>query len=644
MAVSTFEGLAVGSTTASAAGFDFLKAPGTGGGVSVVSSPVFRGSRALQLTTGTAGSLTAYMERTTSGFTSTGTGQLYMRVRFNMPTLPPDATGVRVLVLADSASTFLGDVRVTSSGAVQLRNSADSTVGTFSVTYAAGTWMDIGLAITTFSSSVGVLQAARWDGSGTLVQTLTSAATQDTIKAGGTIKRDVGAYRSTASFTVVIDDYDDSTSGWPSIGSTASVANGPWAGALTDTGFKVMYRLSGATSARLVVSTASDLSSPVYSGAITPDADGVVKLTITGLSPNTLYYYGVEGVGSLLSGGRGEARTCPTAGSQASYSLWFGSCQWTVPGDSTYAAVLAKTGLYGRALMGIHMGDMHYRDWPPTTTTADVFAQYLVSVSSGSMAPTLAKIPMSYLWDNHDWGGDTSDRTAGAGPVVAAQYRRMWPHYSLPASNGIGGYQSWVIGRVRYIQLDTRSYRDPQANTDGPSKTMLGSEQKSWLKAQLLLPEPVKIICGQYYWRQDNASSGRWGSYATEFQELNAYITANRAAIGGVYCIFGDRHALCADNGTATGSYGIPSAGGAPIQQGSVAPGSGEAWSQGYWHNAPNTIQGYGWLDITDSGSSIRIDYQGISSLDGVTRVSMSTTFAATPTTTRIPAVWGVNL
>lgn len=641
MAVATFEGLALGTTTAAAAGGDFLKVPGTGGGVAVVSSPVFRGSRALQFTTGTAGSLTTYLERTTTNFTCTATGQLYLRCRFHLPAMPPDSTGVRVLVIADSAGAFIADLRVTSTGAVQLRNQADAVVGTLAATYSAGTWMDVGLAVTVFSTTVGVLQAARWDGA-TLAETVTSPATQDTVKAGGTIKRDVGAYRSITSFVAVIDDYDDSTTGWPQIASTATVTTGPWSGAVTASGFKVGYRLSGASTARLVVSTSSTLSSPTYGSAVTPDADGMVLLPVTGLAANVQHYYGVEIDGVLAPNGRGEVRTFPTAGAQASFSIWFGSCQWTQPADSTYAAVLAKTGPYGRALMGVHMGDLNYRDWGAGATAADVVAQHMLSLGSGSMAPNLAKIPFNYLWDNHDWGGDSSDASAAAGPVVAAQYRRVFPTYTLPASNGRGGYHAWSIGRVRFIQLDVRSYRSAQTATDGPSKTMLGAEQVSWLQSELLRSEPVKVICGNYYWRQDATNSGRWGSYATEFQAINAFITANRPAIGGVYVLFGDRHALCGDDGNQTGAYGIPSAGGAPIQQGSVAPGSGERWSAGYYHQAPSTIQGYGWLDIVDDGSSIRIDYQGITSLDGEVRTQMSTTFAVA--TAGLPARWGIHL
>jgi hypothetical protein len=152
---------------------------------------------------------------------------------------------------------------------------------------------------------------------------------------------------------------------------------------------------------------------------------------------------------------------------------------------------------------------------------------------------------------------------------------------------------------------------------------MLGSEQKSWFKARLLDSEPVKVICGNYPWRDDGDGSGRWGSYSDEFTELSDYI-ANHVP-GQVYAIFGDRHFLAADDGTTTGTRGIPQSGGAPFQQSSVAVG--DTWSQGSYTVSPSTLQAFGWLDITDDGDLITVTYSGVTSLDTTTRVSMTTTF-----------------
>lgn len=630
MAVSTFEGLNLGAFTASASGFDFLAGAS---GATIVGTNAYRGLRAAQLVTAATG---CYLQRTTSAGINTA-GQAFGRARFRIPALPPDGAGVRLLVLADGAGAFLGDLRIVSGGRLQLRDRNAATIATSTTAYVPNQWIDLGLAVLTFSATAGRLQAVVFGGAGQVTESMTSPATLDTLGSGGTIACIAGAVRSGLSgFVVVVDDIEWSANGWPAIPPAASVVNGPWSGAVGPAGFTAAYRLSGSSVARLVVSTSPDLGSPTYGMSAAPDADGLVKLSVSGLAPSTQYHYGVEADGRLLDAGRGEAKTFPTPGTASSFSVWFGSCQWTVPADATYAAILARTGPTGPALLGIHMGDLNYRDWGPSTTAADVVAQHMTSLGSASMAPTLAKIPLTYTWDNHDWGGGTSDKDAAAGPVVAAQYRRVFPSYPLPASDGRAAYFSWAVGRVRFIQLDVRSCRDPQTDPDGPNKSMLGAEQKAWLLARLTDPEPVKILCGNYYWREDNSSSGRWGSYATEFRELNTFIRANKVRL---YVLFGDRHALCADNGSAPGAYGIPQAGGAPIQQGSVAPG--ESWSAGYYHDAPNTIQCFGWLDVTDDGATIRIDYQGVTSLDGITRVQMSTTFDAS---SPLAAVWGLPL
>jgi hypothetical protein len=624
---NTFEGGTAGSTitTANSGGgsgtaFNFIQTVSGGASVYTSSSP-YRGTLAGSFSSGGTTAGTAYAEYSTA-VASSSSAPVYGRLRFMMPSLPADATGIRVAVITDSVGAFVAELRVINTGAVSIRGSGGSALATFSATYAAGTWWDVGLAILVFSTTVGQIQGRKYAADGTVTQTITSSANQNTLASGGTNKFQTGMIRSIVSATVVIDDVAWSLTGYPATAVAPSVAYGPWSGGVTASGFLTTHVLGAVTSARLVVSTSSALTSPSYSTATAPDSDGVVKLAITGLSASTQYYYGIECDGTLMAAGRGEAKTFPSG--VANFSVAFGSCQFNVPSDSTFAAILARTGASGgRALQLIHMGDMNYLDWGSGTTTAQVYAQHLTSLGSTSMAPMLAKIPMNYLWDNHDWGGDTSDSTAAAGNVVAATYRKVYPSYPLAATDGRGGYQTWVIGRVRFIQLDVRSYRDPQANTENSTKTMLGSEQKSWFKARLLDSEPVKVICGNYPWRDDGDGSGRWGSYSDEFTELSDYI-ANHVP-GQVYAIFGDRHFLAADDGTTTGTRGIPQSGGAPFQQSSVAVG--DTWSQGSYTVSPSTLQAFGWLDITDDGDLITVTYSGVTSLDTTTRVSMTTTF-----------------
>lgn len=223
MAVSTFEGIATGTTTAAATGFDFISAP-SGGGATIITTNPFRGTQCMQLLTGSAGGI-CYAERTTSVGVSSS-GQVYGRLRFRLPVMPPDATGMRVILIADSTGSFRAEARVTNTGALQLRNAAGTVLATATTTIAADTWYDIGLAVLVFSTTVGQIELRVWNTStGTVTETLTSAATQNTTGAGGLNKLQVGAIRSGVNgYAVVVDDVDWATGGYPTITSTVTAA------------------------------------------------------------------------------------------------------------------------------------------------------------------------------------------------------------------------------------------------------------------------------------------------------------------------------------------------------------------------------------------------------------------------------------
>lgn len=569
----------------------------------------------------TTGAGQAYAEYSTSVGSIAAGSPVYGSADFMLPALPGAGLGgTRIALVLTAADGFIAEWRINDTGKLEQRTGAGGLTNTSVNSVTAGQWFKVHFTIVTISATVGQLQCRLFldPNSNSPTETLTSTATQN-LGSTAAAKYRMGTARTFTDFTTQVDNIRwSSTSQLP---VEAGVLIGPVTGNLSDTGFTTMYRTSDSAGQdhRLVVSLAPDLSSPVYSSVQVPDADGFVKLDITGLTADTPYFYGVEVDSVLLSTGRGQVTTDPAPG-VASYSVAFGSCQYDTPTAVTFDAIKDYSGPYGQVRRFIHMGDMNYRDWSGSNTAADMVAQYQTSMASASMSPLLAEVAMTYAWDNHDWAGSFSDKTAPAGPLVAATYRQVIPSYALPATDGVGIWHTWVMGRVRFIQIDPRSQRDAYNAPNGPTKTMLGVEQKAWLKTQLQAPEPVKIICDNMYWRHDAALGDRWGSYPDEFIELNDFI--DDFSIGLTYVIFGDRHALCADDGSTLATRGRPQAGGAPFQQGST--GVSEVWSQGYYDD-PGTMQAFGLLHITDNGDQIIIDYEGKTAADGVTRISMST-------------------
>ncbi|WP_018219183.1 alkaline phosphatase D family protein [Salinispora vitiensis] len=521
---------------------------------------------------------------------------------------------------------------VSADGIVTMYNKSNVVVWV-SAALAAGTWWRVEASVEGFDARPCQVQIFAGD-----AITPTQDSGVITGDFGGPIT-EVWFGQTNAAFGVagVLDDLGYSDEGWLGPAALMPTVLFSWAGALTDHTATVTYALQNVSSVRLAVSQSPTLISPVHSADTAVDADGFVKITVSGLDPDTTHWYGLEANGMLLDTGRGLFTTDPTPGTVASFSVAFGSCNQTNSNAATFAQIAARQGPYGLARRILHEGDLHYRDPGAGWSTAEALAQYRTSMSQPTMQTMTAAVPMLYVWDNHDWGGTDSDSTSPAGPVNAAAYRQVVPHYPLATAGSTAIYQSMVIGRIRFIVLDTRSQRTPRTDPESASKTLLGAEQKGWLYDQLLQPEPVKIIVSGIYWRHDSAGGDRWGSYATEFQEIRQWI-ADRPQVQA-FVIFGDRHALAADDGSSPGCY-LPQAGGAPLDQGSTQ--QFELWSHGYWAGTPNTnLMAFGWLDIHDSGASITISYSGISASDGQVRVSMSTPFTAAPP---LEAIWGYPL
>ncbi|MFY1588991.1 hypothetical protein ACN267_31375 [Micromonospora sp. WMMD734] len=242
--------------TAAAAGFDFISSP-TGGGAQIISTNPYSGTRALQLTTGSAGAI-CFAERTTL-LGAASTGQVFGRTRVRMPVLPPDTTGMRILVVTDSGGAFLGDVRIVASGKVQLRSGAGVLLASSTVTLTADQWVDAAIGLLAFSSTVGQLEMRIWDSGGSVAETWTSTATLNTIGAGGTNKAQAGAVRSGVNgFVVVIDDVDWSLTGYPTL-----IPEFPTAPA----GISVPAAVGSPTSDATAVSAPDGLAVPVAVGA-----------------------------------------------------------------------------------------------------------------------------------------------------------------------------------------------------------------------------------------------------------------------------------------------------------------------------------------------------------------------------------------
>jgi hypothetical protein len=348
---------------------------------------------------------------------------------------------------------------------------------------------------------------------------------------------------------------------------------------------------------RAAFSASSAMTSPVYSTAVTPDSLGNARITLPALSADTAYYYQVESE-SILIGSPVAFRTLPTT----NFLVGFASCR----DHSQNLPSTNPTALTNAISKGIHLfietGDFHYRNI--TTNDPTQFrAAYDELHTRSNIATLLSTVPTDYTWSDHDYAGDDSNGSAAARPAAQSVYRERVPYGgTLPSASG-GIYHTYVIGRVRFIILDTRSYRSASANTDNSTKTMLGSEQKAWLQNLLANPTtPVTAIVSAEGWIGAGGSGiDHWGAYSTERTEIGGWITASTTE---AVFLCGDAHMLAYDSGANAVA-------GTPVFHAAALNAAGSTKGGPYSGGSRASQNAYGTLDFVDNGSNLAITYRG---------------------------------
>lgn len=378
------------------------------------------------------------------------------------------------------------------------------------------------------------------------------------------------------------------------LGVQATIYATAWVGATTDTSATVVVRTAEATPLCLDVN--GTLTAPQ-----TPDSDGVARFDLTGLAADTLYTCAVVADDAVCAT-VARFRTHPAAaGTPAHFMVAFG-------GDARVGSVhpVFDTILRADPLMFLHLGDMHYGNIA-TNTPAAFQAAFDTVQACPPQGRLLASVATAYVWDDHDFGGNNCDGSSASKPAAAGAYRSRVPHYALPHATAI--YQTWDIGRVRFVVTDQRSEASPSAMADGPTKSVLGSTQKSWFKA-LIASSPGMLIvwiCPRWFANANHADS--WNNFAVERAELVDHIKAN--AHGRVVVLEADQHTLAIDDGSnvdhATGG-GEPLRcfRAAPLDQTPSAPAA--TYSHGEW----DALGQFGTMSVADAGeSSIGVTWRG---------------------------------
>ena len=377
-----------------------------------------------------------------------------------------------------------------------------------------------------------------------------------------------------------------------------------WTGALKPDGLTVCARLSHpASEVRLAVSDGVTTGR----GPLVASAGRDARLTITGLAPDTTYTYRVEAYGVPV-GPAVAFRTAPAPG-PASFTVAFA-------GDASVGsnhAVFDRIRL-ASPLMFVHLGDMFYGDIT-ANDPALYRAQYDTVFAQPRQAQLYRDVPTVYVWDDHDVGPNDADSTYVGLPAAAQVYRERVPHYPLVTSGAI--YHSFTIGRVRFVVTDQRHDASVKTAPDNASKSVLGSAQKAWWKAEVAAAaaagQLVAWICPRVWGGVPAVGQDHWGSFTAERRELADYIHATWP--GRVVVISADMHSMGIDDGShhAYGTGGtepLRTFQAAPLDR---VPHTTYAGPPTYSQGGLITVQGvFGTMSVTDTGgSSVDVLWEG---------------------------------
>ncbi len=305
--------------------------------------------------------------------------------------------------------------------------------------------------------------------------------------------------------------------------------------------------------------------------AATATHDFIVRDAVTGLDPNTRYFYRVIFGIDEQSTNRGPTcsfKTLPGARSDAPVKFIVGSCmnynkfmhgkRGNASGPVTATSLDKQLGFPSFASMAgidpdffVGTGDIVYYDNPrrPAETVEQLRKCWHEQFRFPRMIDFYAKVPAYWSKDDHDFRFNDSDNgsdklpspTTGIGlfreqlPIVAKDDRDS-PTYRTHRINK--HLQIWLT--------EGRDYRSSNRMKDGPDKSLWGTEQLAWLKETLkasdakwkIMITPTPMVGPDDASKNDNHANLKGFRY-----EANTFFDwLGENEIANFITICGDRH------------------------------------------------------------------------------------------------------
>jgi MFS family permease len=372
-----------------------------------------------------------------------------------------------------------------------------------------------------------------------------------------------------------------------------------WAGGVTTDSVTVNGKLNSDGEVRLAVGARRDLrgarmSAPAQTGDDLGERN--VSFTMRGLRPGTRYFYGLTFDGRLDRNRIGTFRTF--APGRQSFKIAFSSCARVGSNGAVFDTIRRE-----HPLLYLSLGDLFYANIEEDARGRflDEFDRAVGSPAQGAL---YRSTPLAYVWDDHDYGGDGADGSSESRPAATQVYRQAVPHYPLAAGRNGSIQQTFTVGRVHFVVMDTRSER-----TD---HTMLGRRQLAWLERQLLAARDryrLTVLVSSVPWiERASPGAGGWGAFPGERARISRFIAEHR--ISRLLMLAGDAHMLAVDDGTHTDYSGTGHAG-FPLMHAGALDRPGHAKGGPYSEGAYPGAGQYATMTVRDGRRELRIELSG---------------------------------